>query len=106
MPARITPASLFDPSFEMSFAAVVGLVALVETNSRRVDDRAQDVSFLWRGLRRLWAIAVADVMTALVATAAVAPLAIYHFTACPITGSSPISSPCHWSGCPSCRSRW
>jgi Competence protein len=47
MPARITPASLFDPSFEMSFAAVVGLVALVETNSRRVDDRAQDVSFLW-----------------------------------------------------------
>ena len=79
MPARITPASLFDPSFEMSFAAVVGLVALVETNSRRVDDRAQDVSFLWRGLRRLWAIAVADVMTALVATAAVAPLAIYHF---------------------------
>jgi len=75
----ITPASLFDPSFEMSFAAVVGLVALVETNSRRVDDRAQDVSFLWRGLRRLWAIAVADVMTTLVATAAVAPFAIYHF---------------------------
>ena len=75
----ITPASLFDPSFEMSFAAVVGLVSLVEANSKRVDDRAQNVSFLWRGMRRLWAIAVADVMTTLVATAAVAPFAIYHF---------------------------
>jgi competence protein ComEC len=63
----------------MSFAAVVGLVALVEANSKRVDDGAQDVSFLWRGLRRLWAIAVADVLTTLVATAAVAPFAIYHF---------------------------
>ncbi|MFZ1070945.1 MAG: ComEC/Rec2 family competence protein, partial [Methyloceanibacter sp.] len=30
-------------------------------------------------LRRLWAIAVADVLTTLVATAAVAPFAIYHF---------------------------
>jgi competence protein ComEC len=63
----------------MSFAAVVGLVALVEANSKRVDGGTQDVSFLWRGLRRLWAIAVADVLTTLVATAAVAPFAIYHF---------------------------
>ncbi|MGH6824647.1 ComEC/Rec2 family competence protein [Methyloceanibacter sp.] len=75
----VAPASLFDPSFEMSFAAVVGLVALVEANSKRVDDGVRDVSFLWRGLRRLWAIAVADVVTTLVATAAVAPFAIYHF---------------------------
>jgi competence protein ComEC len=29
----VAPESLFDPSFEMSFAAVVGLVALVEANS-------------------------------------------------------------------------
>jgi competence protein ComEC len=102
----ITPASLFDPSFEMSFAAVVGLVALVEANSKRVDDRAQDVSFLWRGLRRLWVIAVADVMTTLVAKPRWRPSPSIIFTACPITGWSPISSPCRWSDCSSCRSRW
>ncbi|MGB6389110.1 MAG: ComEC/Rec2 family competence protein [Methyloceanibacter sp.] len=75
----IAPESLFDPSFEMSFAAVIGLVALVEANSKRLQDRARDVSFVWRGLRRLWAVIVGDVVTTLVATAAVAPFAIYHF---------------------------
>jgi competence protein ComEC len=75
----ISPESLFDPSFEMSFAAVVGLVALVEANARRESDRAQDVSLVWRGLHRLRAIVVGDVVTTLVATAAVAPFAIYHF---------------------------
>jgi competence protein ComEC len=75
----VSPESLFDPSFQMSFAAVVGLVALVEANSRREHDGLEDVSFVWRGLRRLRAIVVADVMTTLVATAAVAPFAVYHF---------------------------
>jgi competence protein ComEC len=75
----VSPESLFDPSFQMSFAAVVGLVALVEANSRREHDGLEDVSFVWRSLRRLKAIVVADVMTTLVATAAVAPFAIYHF---------------------------
>ena len=63
----------------MSFAAVVGLVALVEANGSARTTGRQDVSFVWRGLRRLKAIVVADVMTTLVATAAVAPFAIYHF---------------------------
>lgn len=75
----IAPESLFDPSFEMSFAAVVGLVALVEANSKRVQDRAQDVSLIWRSIRKLWAIIVGDAVTTLVATAAVAPFAIYYF---------------------------
>ena len=75
----VAPASLFDPSFEMSFAAVIGFVALVKANSKRVDDGAQDVSVLWRGLRKLWSIAVAYVLTTLVAAGAVAPFAIYHF---------------------------
>jgi competence protein ComEC len=75
----ISPESLFDPSFEMSFAAVVGLVALVEANSKREPGRAKDVSVVWRGLHRLRAIIVGDVATTLVATAAVAPFAIYHF---------------------------
>jgi competence protein ComEC len=43
----VTPESLFDPNFRISFAAVVGLVALVEANSKRPEDQARDVSFLW-----------------------------------------------------------
>ena len=31
----VSPESLFDPSFQMSFAAVVGLVALVEAAAAR-----------------------------------------------------------------------
>jgi competence protein ComEC len=73
------PESLFDPSFEMSFAAVIGLVALVEAHSKQPSDRAEDVSVVWRAFRRLKAIVVGDVTTTLVATAAVAPFAIYHF---------------------------
>jgi competence protein ComEC len=73
------PESLFDPSFQMSFAAVIGLVALVEANSKRARDRPQDVSLVFRWLHRLWAIIVGDAVTTLVATAAVAPFAIYHF---------------------------
>jgi competence protein ComEC len=75
----VAPESLFDPSFEMSFAAVVGLVALVEANAKRESDSARDVSVVWRGLHRLRTIVVGDVVTTLVATAAVAPFAIYHF---------------------------
>src|SRR3989337_3137582 len=42
----VSPESLFDPSFQMSFDAVVGLVALVEANSRREHDGLEDVSLL------------------------------------------------------------
>ncbi len=77
----ISPESLFDPSFEMSFAAVIGLVALVEAKAAREDKRphAEDVSLVWRGLHRLWALIKGDALTTLVATAAVAPFAIHYF---------------------------
>jgi len=73
------PESLFDPSFQMSFAAVIGLVALVEVNTLRRQQRPQDVSFVFRWLHRLWTFVVGDAVTTLIATAAVAPFAIYHF---------------------------
>jgi Competence protein len=41
--------------------------------------RPQDVIFVFRWLHRLWAFVVGDAVTTLVATAAVAPFAIYHF---------------------------
>ncbi len=44
----VSPESLFDPSFQMSFAAVVGLVVLVEAAAARERDGLEDVSFVWR----------------------------------------------------------
>jgi competence protein ComEC len=72
------PESLFDPSFQMSFAGVIGLVALVEANSLRRKERPEDVSFIFRWLHRLWTFVVGDTVTVttLIATPAVAPFAI------------------------------
>ncbi len=47
----VAPESLFEPSFEMSFAAVIGLVALYEWLAARKRYGLFDVSRLWRGLR-------------------------------------------------------
>jgi len=43
----VAPESLFDPSFEMSFAAVVALVALYEWLSERKRDGLRDVNPYW-----------------------------------------------------------
>lgn len=75
------PESLFDPSFQMSFAAVVALVAAYEAIAQRRSDNASiaDISRLWRGLR-FAAIALAGTaLTTGVAGLATAPYAIYHF---------------------------
>ena len=75
----IMPQSVFDPSFEMSFAAVLGLVALFEHLSQRERDEQADVSPVWRGLRRIAIISSSAALTTLVASLAIAPFAIYHF---------------------------
>jgi hypothetical protein len=63
----VAPESLFDPSFEMSFAAVVGLVALYEWLSKRRREQLSDVSPAWQALRRGWALAAGAALTTLVA---------------------------------------
>src|SRR5665648_247810 len=75
----VAPESLFHPSFEMSFAAVIGLVALYEWLSARARNRLFDVSLLWRSLRWGGALVFGAAATTLVAGTAVAPFAIYHF---------------------------
>jgi Competence protein len=75
----VAPESLFDPSFEMSFAAVVGLVALYEWLSKRRREQLSDVSPAWQALRRGWALAAGAALTTLVAGTAIAPFAVYHF---------------------------
>ncbi len=75
----VAPESLFDPSFEMSFAAVVGLVALYEWMSGRERDGLGDVSPVWRSLRKGWLLLLGAGLTTLVASTAIAPFAVYHF---------------------------
>jgi competence protein ComEC len=73
------PESLFDPSFEMSFAAVIALVALYEWLSNRKWDGPGDVSPVFRTLRKGWALVAGAGATTLVAGTAITPFAIYHF---------------------------
>ncbi|MEX2165980.1 MAG: ComEC/Rec2 family competence protein [Methyloceanibacter sp.] len=75
----VAPESLFDPSFEMSFAAVVALVALYEWMSGCERDGLGDVSPVWRSLRKGWVLLLGAGLTTLVASTAIAPFAVYHF---------------------------
>ena len=75
----LSPESLFDPSFEMSFAAVIALVALYEWLSERGRNRFHDESPVWATLRKGWALVAGAAATTLVAGTAIAPFAVYHF---------------------------
>jgi len=70
------PESLFNTGFQMSFAAVAGLVAFYEV----IRHRGEEGAFVPRGpLARLALFLVGIVLSTLVASAAVAPFAAYHF---------------------------
>ncbi|MCH9807474.1 MAG: ComEC family competence protein [Alphaproteobacteria bacterium] len=72
----VFPESVVDPGFQMSFAAVVGLVATYEALAARSERWFETAgSWIWRGVGFFAAI----VGSTLVASAAVAPLGIYHF---------------------------
>jgi competence protein ComEC len=75
------PESLFEPSFEMSFAAVVGLVALYEylAKRKRRGLGLRDASPVWRGVFWGGAFIGGVAATTLVAGTAILPFAVYHF---------------------------
>jgi competence protein ComEC len=76
----LQPESLLGASFQMSFAAVVALIAVYETGVGYRPDRAA-------GLDRRFALYVGGVMlTTVVASLATAPFAIYHFGRLPTYG--------------------
>ena len=75
----VAPESLFDPSFQMSFAAVVVLIALYEWLARRERSPISDVSLFWRTLRLGGLLFWGAALTTIVASFAVAPFALYHF---------------------------
>ena len=69
------PESIVGPSFQMSFGAVVGLIAVYETYGERLGR-------MWRGASapgRVLAYASGVVVTTLVATFGTDPFAVYHF---------------------------
>jgi competence protein ComEC len=73
----LVPESLFDVGFQMSFAAVLALVACYEAIQARREQREDDRSagVVWGTLLFFGGI----VLATLVASAAVAPFAAYHF---------------------------
>lgn len=76
----LMPESLLEPGFQMSFAAVVGLIAFYETVEHRSRDaRPDQVPLIWRMGARATRYVAMLAATSLVAGAATAPFAAYHF---------------------------
>lgn len=72
----IEPESLVEPGFQMSFAAVAGLIAVAEWEQARAASRAPQGRRMFGGIRRyLRGIAT----TSFVGSIATVPYAIYHF---------------------------
>jgi len=71
------PESLFDPGFQMSFAAVVALVSAYEWLRRREEER--DPTRMPGALRHGLQFFGGIVASTLIASLAVAPFGIYHF---------------------------
>ena len=74
------PESLLDPGFQMSFAAVVGLVSVYEWLRRRGEGERDRGASGRIGLVRIAAIFAGGIVTStLAASLAVTPFGIYHF---------------------------
>jgi competence protein ComEC len=72
----IEPESLTEPGFEMSFAAVIGLIAIAEWGEKR--ERAREGT-PFGPFRRVSRYLVGIVIASMVATLATTPFAIFHF---------------------------
>ena len=73
------PEDIVDPGFQMSFGAVIGLIALAEWAASRPRDDTAGLSravLIWRKARRY---VVGMLLASFVATLATTPFAIYHF---------------------------
>ncbi len=75
----VAPESLLGPSFQMSFAAVTALIATYETLSERRRYKDYDHSRLPPWVRKAMFYLAGVALTTLIAGAATAPFAIFHF---------------------------
>lgn len=69
-----TPENVLDPGCQMSFAAVIGLIAFAEWQAQR--PRGEASKALWR---RAWRYVLGVVITSTIAGLATAPISIFHF---------------------------
>ncbi|ANC93071.1 DUF4131 domain-containing protein [Azospirillum humicireducens] len=69
------PEGMLGPSFQMSFAAVVALIAAFERGSSRMAEWRSEAGWLLRGLLYVGGI----LLTSVVATLATLPFALFHF---------------------------
>ncbi|MGE3622678.1 MAG: ComEC/Rec2 family competence protein [Bdellovibrionales bacterium] len=74
----VSPDAILGPSFQMSFAAVLCLIAAHERAPGWVP-KPESPSPLPRGVNRVWRYLAAIVVTSLIGTAATTPFTIYHF---------------------------
>lgn len=74
----LAPSSVIGPSFQMSFAAVLTMVAAYE---KRIDQAIKDGAAyeLPKWLKHLWSSGRDIILTSLIATAATTPFALFHF---------------------------
>lgn len=81
----LTPESLFNAGFQLSFAAVVALIGAYEAHTararrqRRRDATEPASSLLGRSLRGIWIAMAGTVATTVIAGVATAPFAAFHF---------------------------
>jgi competence protein ComEC len=79
----VEPEGVIEPSFQMSFSAIVGLIALAEWQRSLPKDGARDISVVFRTLRHGRRYVIGLILTSVVAGLATAPFAIYHFDRAP-----------------------
>jgi competence protein ComEC len=79
----LQPEEVIDPSFQMSFAAIVGLIALAEWQMRLADGGTPMPTGIFRILRWLRRYVVGLILASVVAGLATAPFAIFHFDRAP-----------------------
>jgi competence protein ComEC len=75
----VGPESVADVSFQMSFAAVVALVAFYEWMRDRRGGRREAPAGAMRYLRPVWVFVFGAALTTLIAGTAVTPFSIHHF---------------------------
>ncbi|MGB7405849.1 MAG: ComEC/Rec2 family competence protein [Pacificimonas sp.] len=79
------PDYLLSPSFQLSFAAVTGIVALYQSPwGRRWSAPHEDAGWI----RKLWRGAVALFLTGIIAELAIGPIALYHFNQMGLYGAA------------------
>lgn len=76
----LQPEALVGPSFQMSFAAVVALIAFYESMARKWVVAERDATLL----HKTGVYLLACLLTTVIATAATAPYVIYHFGQVPL----------------------